>query len=114
MGLGEGAQILRNILVRALLTSILNLVQRKESNDALAFGILRDLDWDVEIHHPGQHPTDTVLRIADQPPVFQNLAGSCLPSGILPGWDFPGNLAIASGGLRSRAWLFLRRSAFQD
>src|SRR5258706_8472223 len=66
-GLGKDTQILRDFLV-----SILNLIQYEKCDDALAFRVLADVERDVELDHAGQHPSDTVVWVAHQPPVLDH------------------------------------------
>ncbi len=65
--LGQQHQILRDFLV-----PVRDLVEHKKCNDALAFRVLRNFEGRVDIHQPRQHPSDVLLRIADQPPVFHD------------------------------------------
>ena len=65
LGFGDNGQVLRDFLV-----SILDLIQHEECDNALAFRVLRDVEREVEIDHAGQHPADTVVGVAHQPPIF--------------------------------------------
>src|SRR4029077_2588639 len=64
-GFGQDHQILRDSLV-----TIRNLIQHKESDDALTLGILRDLKRRIDVEHAPQDPAHVSLSIANQPPVF--------------------------------------------
>ena len=61
--LGHRAKILRNVLPGALFARVLYLIQHKESDKALAFGILGDIERHIDVHHTCQHPAHAVLRI---------------------------------------------------
>src|SRR5208282_4290406 len=65
LGFGENSQVLRYFFV-----FILNLIEHEEGDYALAFRVLRDVERDVEINHPAQHPTDSIVGVAHQPPIL--------------------------------------------
>ena len=79
-GFGEDGQVLRDFLV-----SIRNLVQHEACDDALAFRVLRDVERHVEINHARQHPADTVVGVAHQPPILDHRQGLVLSCGLPPG-----------------------------
>ena len=66
-GLGEDGEVLRDFFV-----SVLDFVEHEEGDDALAFGVLRDVERNVEIDHAGKNPAYAGVAIADQPPVFDD------------------------------------------
>src|ERR1700674_1429056 len=102
LGLGEDSQVLRDFPV-----SSLTLIQHEERDNTLAFRILGDVERDVEIDHAGQHPADTIVGVAHQPPVF-NYRNRLLILLIF--------LAARFGGARwrrNRTWL-LRRASLQQ
>ncbi len=51
---------------------VLDFVEHEEGDDALAFGVLRDVERNVEIDHAGKNPAYAGVAIADQPPVFDD------------------------------------------
>src|ERR1700689_2485573 len=67
---GEDRQVLCNLLV-----SILNLVEHEKRDNPLAFRILRDVERDIEIDHASEHPADSAVGVAHQPPIFDNRRG---------------------------------------
>ena len=105
LGLGENGQVLRDFLV-----SILNLIQHEEGDDALAFRVLRDVERDVEIHHAGQHPADTVVGVAHQPPILDDGHGRFL---FLRSTARRGDARGRARWRRNRSWLFGRASLQQ-
>ena len=66
MRFGEHGEILRNFFI-----AVLHLAQYEESYEALPFGVLRDFDGHVNVHHSRQNPAHTSRAIATQPPVFE-------------------------------------------
>ena len=72
LGFGKHGQILRNFLL-----AILNLIEHEKSDNALAFRVLRNVERDVEIDHAGQHPSHAIVRVAHQPPIFDDREPAC-------------------------------------
>ncbi len=94
---GDHAKILWNVLPCALFARVRYLIEHEESNKALAFGILGDIERHIDVHHACQYPAHAVLRVTYQPPIFQYRAGRF----------------AARFRLHSRSGLLLRRRAFQ-
>ena len=65
--LGENREILRNVLV-----SVMHFVQGKERHKPLAFGILGDLERHINVNQPAKHPSNPIVLIAHQPPIFDD------------------------------------------
>ena len=68
---GQDHQVLRDFFYFSVVL-ILDLVEREEGDDALAFRVLRDVEWDVEIDHASEDPANAGVRVANQPPVFHD------------------------------------------
>ncbi len=80
MGLGQQAQVLRDLLLHSFVV-VRHLIKREKSDEPLALGVLRDVEWHIHIDHPRQHPSHAALIVAHQPPVFEDGAGRGLRAG---------------------------------
>ena len=65
LGFGKHGQVFANLLV-----PVLDLIQREDSDNALAFGVLGDVFRDVQVKKAAESPAHALLVVADQPPVF--------------------------------------------
>src|ERR1700728_3273150 len=74
-------------MLRDLLISILHFVESKEWHETLALRVLRDVEWDVDVAHAREDPSDAALIVADQPPILKCRARWRLRAG-LSGDDF--------------------------
>ena len=59
-GFSEDGEILRHFLV-----SVLHLIKNKEGDDALAFGVLGDIERHINVDHAREDPTYATLAIAN-------------------------------------------------
>ena len=67
---GDSGQVLGNFLF-----SILHFIEHEKGDEALALGVLRNLERDVEIDQACQDPANTSLAIAGEPPVLEHGVG---------------------------------------
>src|SRR6202789_59867 len=81
MWIGKDAYILPHFFLHAFVR-VVYFVQFEERDDALALGILRDVERSVHVDHPGQHPAYASLAVAHQPPVFERWAGRRIGAGL--------------------------------
>ncbi len=79
-----------------------NLIELEERDEALALGILRNIEGHIDVDHASQHPSDAALLVANQPPILGDRTGGSAPG---PRYNRPGN---GSGGG------FLSRRALQN
>src|ERR1035437_7837268 len=95
VGIGQHAQILRDLFLHPLV-AVLYFVQNKESNETLAFGVLRDFERDVHITHP------TRLRVSRT----SHQSSSTGPAGAFA----PGFVASLGGGAAPGCFSAVARS----
>ena len=70
-GLIQQQQVLGNVFA-----AIANGVENKIGDDALALGVLRYFQRQININHAGQHPTVALQPVAHQKPIVISRRGS--------------------------------------